>query len=90
MSQEIIDPKIYQEFGRCFYLVIPICNNEAEFAALMEDAQKVEQATIRMLNGSINIEDLIESVEGFVPSMDSYLEEIEENMNEALIKIYKY
>jgi hypothetical protein len=90
MLQEIIDPKVYRELGSCFYLVIPICGNDDEFAALMEDAKKVEQATIKMLNGSINIEELIESIEGFVPSIDSYLEEVEENMNESLIKIYKY
>jgi hypothetical protein len=88
--QEIIDPKAYREFGSCFYLVIPTCNNDEEFNALMEDAKKVEQATIKMLDGSINIEELIESIESFVPSIDSYLEEVEENMNESLIKIYKY
>ncbi|MBW4480843.1 MAG: hypothetical protein KME54_29420 [Tolypothrix brevis GSE-NOS-MK-07-07A] len=90
MSQENIDSKVYREFGSCFYLVVPICENDDEFNALMEDAKKVEQATTRMLQGSINIEELIESIEGFVPCIDSYLEEIEDNMNESLIKIYRY
>jgi hypothetical protein len=88
--EEIIDPKIYREFGSCFYLIIPICENDEEFDALMEDAKKVEQATKKMLDGSINIEELIESIEGFVPSIDSYLEEVEKNMNESLIKIYRH
>lgn len=88
--QEIIDPKVYREFGSCFYLVIPICGDDKEFEALMADAEKVSAATKQMLDGSINIEELIESIEAFVPDIDEYLEEIEENMEESLIKIYKY
>lgn len=86
----IIDPEIYREFGRCFYLIVPVCETEEEFLALMEDADRVCNATKKMLSGSIDIEELIESVEQFVPSIDDYLEEVEENMEEALIKIYKY
>lgn len=88
--KEIIDPKVYKEFGSCFYLLVPTCNDDAEFKALMADADAVCKAVKRMLNGSINIEELIESIEPFVPDIDSYLEEIEENMEESLIKIYKY
>ena len=87
---EIIDPKVYREFGRSFYLLIPVCDDEQEFQALMEDAEKVSQATKKMLQGSINIEDLLETIEPFIPSMDDYLEEVEQNLEEALIKIYKY
>jgi len=90
MNKEIVDPKIYRQLGRCFYLVVPLCNNEEEFDCLMQDAQKVEQATKKMLEGSISIEDLLESIEGFVPSIDDYIEEIEENMNECLVKIYRH
>jgi hypothetical protein len=85
-----MDDFVYREFGRCFFLVIPICDNDEEFNALMEDAKKVEQATQKMLDGSMNIEELIESIEAFVPSIDSYLKEVEENMNESLIKIYRH
>ncbi|WP_375470256.1 hypothetical protein [uncultured Nostoc sp.] len=86
----IIDPKVYKEIGECFYLLIPICNDDAEFEALMSDAEQVCQATKKMLDGSINIEDFLEVVEPFVPSIDDYIEEVEENLEEALIKIYKY
>lgn len=86
----IIDPKVYRDFASCFYLLVPTCNDEQEFQALMQDAHKVAQATKKMLQGSINIEELLEEIEPFIPSMDQYLEEIEENMEEALIKIYKY
>ncbi|MBW4568043.1 MAG: hypothetical protein KME31_08470 [Tolypothrix carrinoi HA7290-LM1] len=90
MPQEIIDLDIYRQLGGCFYLVVPVCDSDEEFDALMADAQKVEQATVKMLQGTINIEELLESIENFVPSIDSYIEEVEENMNESLIKIYKY
>ncbi len=88
--QKIIDPKVYREFGSCFYLVIPVCDDDSEFEALMADADKVCTATKQMLNGSINIEELIESIEAFIPDMDEYLQEVEENMEESLIKIYRY
>lgn len=90
MTQEIIDPRVYRNFGNCFYLVIPNCDSDDEFYAIMEDARKVEQATKSMLEGSISIEELLEAVEPFVPSIDDYIEEVEENMEEALIKIYHY
>ncbi|MBG1268247.1 hypothetical protein [Nostoc sp. WHI] len=90
MTQEIIDPRAYRELGSCFYLVVPTCKDDAEFAALMADADKICNATKQMLDGSINIEELLEAVEAFIPDMDDYLEEIEENMEESLIKIYSY
>ncbi|MCC5620713.1 hypothetical protein [Nostoc sp. CHAB 5715] len=86
----IIDPKVYKEMGKCFYLLIPVCNNDAEFEALMSDAEKVSEATKKMLDGSIDIEDLLETVEPSILSMDDYIEEIEKNLEEALIKVYKY
>ncbi|WP_375470982.1 hypothetical protein [uncultured Nostoc sp.] len=89
MPQKIIDPKVYREFGNCFYLVVPTCKDDAEFDALMADADRVANATKQMLDGSINIEELIEAVEAFIP-IDDYLEEVEENMKASLIKIYKY
>ncbi len=88
MPQEIIDPQVYRELGSCFYLLVPTCENDAEFAALMADADKVANATKQMLDGSIDIEDFLESVEPFIPSIDNYIEEIEENIEKSLIKIY--
>ena len=89
MIQEIVDPTVYRAVGNCFYLLIPNCQDESEFAALMHDAAQIESATTRMLKGEINIEELLESVEAFIPSMDIFLEEVEENLNECLIKIYR-
>ena len=43
-----------------------------------------------MLEGSITIEELLEVAENFVPSIDDYIEEVSENMEQALIKIYHY
>lgn len=90
MPEEIIDPRVYRNFGSCFYLIVPVCENDEEFNALMQDAQRAEQATKLMLQGSITIEDLLEAVECFVPSIDNYIEEVENNLQEALIKIYHY
>ena len=90
MQQEIIDPRVYRDLGNCFYLLIPVCDSDEEFNALMQNAQKVEQATKLMLDGSITIEDLLEAVEAFIPSIDNYIEEVSENMEQALIKIYHY
>lgn len=87
--KEIIDPKVCREFSSCFHLLIPVCDSDEEFQALMKDADKVMKATQKMLKGSINIEELLETIEVFIPSMDDYIKEIEENMEEALIKIYK-
>jgi hypothetical protein len=89
MNKQIIDPRVNREFGSCFYLAIPICDDDTEFKELMHDAYKVERAVKSMLDGSISVEDLLEAVEPFIPCMDDYVEEIEQNMNEALIRVYQ-
>lgn len=85
----IIDPFTRREFGSCFYLVIPICEDDAEFNQLLDDASQVQKSVTSMLNGSMSVEDMLESVESFIPSMDDYVEEVETNMEQTLIHAYR-
>jgi hypothetical protein len=80
----IIDPTTRRLVHNCFSLIIPICEDDDEFIELMNNAYSVEQSIKSMLNGSISPDDLIQSVEGFVPSIDEYIDEVEENLDECL------
>lgn len=84
----IIDPFLRREIGSCFYLVIPICETDDEFAQLMADANKVQSAVKSMLDGKLNPEELLESVEAFVPDIDEYIDEVEENLEAIEPLIY--
>lgn len=74
-----------KNLANCFYLEVSLDGSEKEIKELIGRAIKIEQFTNSMLNGLMNFEDLLESIEEFVPSMDNYTAEVEANLNEALI-----
>jgi len=81
----IANPLGRRNLANCFYLHIPLDNSDAEIKELIANVMKVEQFTNSMLDGSLSFEDLLEAVEQFVPSMDNYVNEVETNLNDALI-----
>ncbi len=85
MSQAIDDPGLRKELGSCFYLQIPLTGSEQEIREFMEYARAVEAATQLMLSGHLSFVDLMECIEPCVPSIDEYVEEVEENLNESLL-----
>ncbi|RAM49475.1 MAG: hypothetical protein C6Y22_22230 [Hapalosiphonaceae cyanobacterium JJU2] len=79
----IIDLSTRRLIHDCFSLVIPVCEDDSEFIELMNNAYIVQQSVTSMLNGSISPDDLIQSVESFIPSIDEYIDEVESNLNEC-------
>lgn len=84
--QPIIDSSQRKALADCFYLQIPLIHTcDDEIAYNIANAMQLEQSVAAMLDGSMNIEDLLESVEDLVPDMDMYVEEVEANLEETLL-----
>lgn len=86
MTIAILDPYSRRRIGGCFYLVVPVAGQEDEaIAAAIHEAMAVERATDAFLDGEMSIEDLLESVEGNVPDIDQYCQEVEQNLYDELV-----
>lgn len=84
--QEIIDPFKRKALADCFYLEVPLINtSDDEIAHNIANAIAIEQVTATMLDGSMSMEDLLESVEDLIVDMDTYVEEVEANLEESLL-----
>ena len=83
--EQITNLSVRKNLANCFYLQVPLTGSDLEIEQLIAQAIKIEQFTDSMLNGSMSFENLLESIEQFVPSMDNYLDEVETNLDEALI-----
>lgn len=83
----ILDPFSRRRIGGCFYLVVPVAGEEdAAIAAAIQEATQVEKAVDSFLDGDLSIEDLLETVEGNVPDIDQYCQEVEQNLYEELVR----
>ncbi|MGB3513094.1 MAG: hypothetical protein WBA93_28545 [Microcoleaceae cyanobacterium] len=79
----IIDPFTRQEVGSCFYLQIPV--HDQDLMNQMFDAHLVvEKATKKFLTGEINALDFCDLVETVIDDMDGYLEEVNDNIDGLL------
>lgn len=84
----IADPFQRKEIANCFYIYIPLANKcDEEVAQALHESREIENAVALMLDGSMSINDLLESVEHIFPDMDQYATEVESNLEEALIVI---
>ena len=83
--ENIIDPIYQRQVSNSFYLHIPLQGKvDEEIRQLIAHSMHVEQATRLMVEGSIDIEDLLEYVEPVIPDMDDYIDEVEESLIEVL------
>lgn len=78
---------LQRQLADCFYLAIPLCDDETQMRHLLDDCAQVERSVARMLKGDISPEELLEAVEGFVPSIDKYIEEVEENLEQLQTRL---
>jgi hypothetical protein len=77
----VIDPLKRRQVGRAFYLHIPIAGKcEEEIQQALAEAREVEKAVENMLDGSMSVNDLLESVEHIFPDMDQYVDNVEEQL----------
>ena len=84
--QQVIDPLKRKAIADCFYLEVPLINTcDDEITYNIASAMQVEQFATAMLDGSMSIEDLLESVEELIPDMDTYVEEVETNLEQTLL-----
>lgn len=86
--QPILNLDYRREFGDCFYLEIPLNRSMEEIKKTISHATSIEKSVKNMLDGTTNLEDLIEEVEPIILDLDikidDYLEVVEENMEYTL------
>lgn len=83
----VIDPFKQKQISRCFCIHIPLVGREEEeIKQELWRSKEVEKATFLMLNGSMSVEDLLESVEHIFPGndIDNYADEVEVNLRELV------
>lgn len=85
MSSFIEDLETRRQLGGCFYLVVPLVEDDRELEELIHQATRVEKAVELMLDGKTPIWEMLELVEDAVPSMDQYVNEVEQNLYEQLL-----
>ncbi|PIG94588.1 hypothetical protein [Gloeocapsopsis sp. IPPAS B-1203] len=84
--QQVIDPLKRKALADCFYLEVPLINaSDDEITHNIANAIAIEQVATAMLDGSMSIEDLLESAEDLIADMDTYVEEVEANLEETLL-----
>jgi K+/H+ antiporter YhaU regulatory subunit KhtT len=80
-----IDPLYQRPIASSFYLTIPLDKDPEEIEQLISNAIEIENVVDVMLNGSMTLDELMEAVEPFVPSIDDYSDEVEGNLEDALV-----
>jgi hypothetical protein len=74
-----MDIAIQREIRKCFSLIIPAFPEE-EMREAIRNTIIVDQATKAMINGEISPDELLEMCEPHLKDVDSYIEEVEENL----------
>lgn len=69
-----------REVSSCFSLEIPLWVAEEEIADYIRRDARIKAAVKQMLDGKISIADLFELIEGEVPGMDLFQDELETNL----------
>lgn len=87
---EVIDPNQRRQLGSCFYLPISLQQAEDDIREAVANSIAIERATKLMLDGSMSFEDLLEAIEEYIPDMDDYVEEVEENLTATLLYYPQY
>ena len=77
-----------RQWGDCFYLDIPLDASLKEIQARISHATSVEKAVRSMLDGTTNLEEMLEQIEPILldldNNVDAYIEDVEENMEYTL------
>lgn len=68
--------------AECFDSIIDLDAYEDEINAAIVHQAKIQRAVRAMLDGSLSLKDMLESVEDCVPSMDDYMNEVTENLED--------
>lgn len=84
--EAITDTTRRRALGNCFYLPISLEHScVSELKAAISCSMHLEHATRLMLDGKLSFEDLLEYVEEAIPWMDTYVEQVEQNLESTLL-----
>lgn len=75
------DLLLSQVIGDCFYIFIS-ADPETDMRRAVQASLLMEDAVKQMLHGKITPDELLEMVEPIVDDVDSFVEEVEENLAE--------
>lgn len=83
--KSVIDPSKRKQIAQSFYIYIPLADkSDEEIKQALWESKQIEKAVDLMLDGSMSVTDLLESVEHIFPDMDRYADEVEENLEEVI------
>lgn len=74
-----------RELANCFYLYVPLTDDDAALEEMIGDCMEIESAISRMIRGEISPDELLQIAETnpMIPSIDQYIEEVEENLEDV-------
>lgn len=79
-SQAVENIADRRAIGRCFYIQIPLYQDESSIKEQIHQATKIEKAVDLMLDGSASIWEMFELIEDAIPNMDQYTDEVSQNL----------
>lgn len=74
--------------GECFDSIIDLDDHEEEIFEAIAHQVKTQRAVSAMLDGSLTLKDMLETIEDCVPNMDDYMDTTIENLEDFNLKIY--
>lgn len=66
----------------CFQIVVDLDKADEEIQACIRHQKRVEQAVDAMVTGQASALEMLEMLDPFINNMDSYIEEIKENLED--------
>lgn len=69
--------------SQCFDSVVDLDGHEDEIDQALIQHTKIQRTVSAMLDGSLSLKDMLESIEDCVPKMDEYIEEVADNLEEV-------
>jgi hypothetical protein len=87
----MIDVRTQRALSSCFYLSVPLVDDEKGQRELFARVSRHEKAVTKMLKGEITPDDLIDATSEFAGiNPDVYLDELEENLETVEEEIQLY
>jgi hypothetical protein len=85
---EPLHPLYKRWLSECFDSVIDLDDHEEEIFEAIAQQVKTQRAVGAMLDGSLSLKDMLETIEDCVPNMDHYMDGVTENLIDFNVKIY--
>lgn len=84
----IIDLFLQRELEDCFFLVVPLHEDNNSIKELAIRATKVERLAQQVIKGQLSFDDFFDCVEDLDLNMDEYTDQVADGLDNFLVNIY--